>query len=126
MLFRSTVVQPDLVVLCDPAKVKNGRIHGAPDLVVEVLSPSSAARDKKQKRRLYEMAGVPQYLLIDPANRFVERFSLDADGRYPTPDVLDAGDLLELRVAPGFSLTLSNVFGWPLPLEVQQTLAHYA
>lgn len=120
-----TVVQPDLIVLCDPTKVRNGRIYGAPDLVVEVLSPRSAARDKKQKRRLYELAGVPQYLLIDPANRFVERYSLDADGRYPTPEVLDAGDPLDLRVVPGFTLTLSNIFGWPLPLEVRQNTASY-
>lgn len=120
-----TVVQPDLVVLCDPTKVRNGCIYGAPDLVVEVLSPSSAARDKKQKRRLYELAGVPQYLLIDPANRFVERYSLDADGRYPTPDVLDASDPLELQVVPGFTLTLANLFGWPVPLEVHEDRAQY-
>jgi Uma2 family endonuclease len=120
-----TVVQPDLVVVCNPALVVKGCVRGAPDLVVEVLSPSSAARGKKQKRRLYEMAGVPQYLVIDPANRFVERYSLDADGRYPTPDVLDAAAPLELRFAPGFTLTLSNVFGWPLPLEAQQNIASY-
>ena len=120
-----TVVQPDLIVLCDPAKVKDGRIFGAPDLVVEVLSPSSAAKDRKFKRRLYEAAGVPQYLLIDPANRFVEVVSLNAEGRYGEPAVLDAGEGLTLCVAPGFNLTLAQLFGWPLPLEVRQELSGY-
>jgi Uma2 family endonuclease len=120
-----TVVQPDLIVVCDPGIVVNGRVRGAPDLVVEVLSPSTAAKDKKQKRRLYEIAQVPQYLVIDPANRLVELYSLDTDGRYPTPDVLDAGDTLVLRVAPGFSLTLSDIFGWPLPLVAREDQVNY-
>ncbi len=120
-----TVVQPDLIVVCNPAIVVNNRVRGAPDLVVEVLSPSSAARDRKHKRRLYEVAGVPQYLLIDPANRFIEVYTLDDDGHYPAPEVLDAGDTLTVQVAPGFNLTLANLLGWPLPLEVQQELAGY-
>jgi Uma2 family endonuclease len=121
-----SVVQPDLIVVCNPAIVVDGRVRGAPDLVVEVLSPSTASKDKKQKRRLYEAAGVQQYLVIDPANRFVEIHTLDADHRYPAPEVLDAGDVLTLRVVPGFTLTLGDLFGWPVPLEVRQELAHYA
>lgn len=121
-----SVVQPDLIVVCNPATiVVDGRVRGAPDLVVEVLSPSTAAKDKKQKRRLYEIAKVPQYLVIDPANRLVELYNLDANGRYPTPEVLDAGDVLILRVAPGFSLTLSDLFGWPLPLEARENQVTY-
>lgn len=120
-----TVVQPDLIVVCNPAIVVDGRVRGAPDLVVEVLSPSTAAKDRKHKRRLYEAAGVPEYLLIDPANRLVELYSLDADGRYSPPEVLDAGDALVLRVAPGFSLTLSDMFGWPLPLVAREDRVTY-
>jgi Uma2 family endonuclease len=121
-----TVVQPDLIVVCNPAIIVDGRVRGAPDLVVEVLSPGTAAKDKKHKRRLYETAGVPQYLVIDPANRFVELYSLGADGRYPAPEVLDAGDALTLEIAPGFSLTLSDVFGWPQPMEIREEIARYA
>jgi Uma2 family endonuclease len=120
-----TVVQPDLVVVCNPAIVQSNGIHGAPDLVVEVLSPGSAAKDRKHKRRLYEAAGVPQYLLIDPANRFVESYLLGEDGRYPEPDILAPADTLTVRIAPGFNLTLAQLFGWPTPLEVRQELAHY-
>lgn len=121
-----TVVQPDLVVLCDATKVKSGRVYGAPDLVVEALSPSSAARDRKHKRRLYEVAGVPQYLLIDPANRFVESYLLGEDGRYPVPEVLDSGDELRVQVIPGFAVLLAHLFDWPLPMEVRESRAVYA
>lgn len=120
-----TVVQPDLIVVCDPSIVVDGRVRGAPDLVVEVLSPSTAAKDRKHKRRLYEAAGVPQYLLIDPANRFVESYLLGDDGRYPEPEVLDAGDILSVQIAPGLNLTLSGIFGWPLPVEVRQEIMCY-
>ncbi|MBI5331069.1 MAG: Uma2 family endonuclease [Betaproteobacteria bacterium] len=120
-----TVVQPDLIVVCDPSIVVNGVVRGAPDLVVEVLSPSSAAKDRKHKRRLYEAAGVPQYLVIDPAYHFVESYLLGADGRYPEPDILEPADTLTVRIAPGFSLTLSQLFGWTLPLEVRQEYTRY-
>ncbi|MDP2788134.1 MAG: Uma2 family endonuclease [Pseudomonadota bacterium] len=120
-----TVVQPDLIVVCNPAIIVNGRVRGAPDLVVEVLSPSTAVRDKKQKLRLYEVAGVPQYLVIDPTYRCAELYIRGADGRYPVPEVLDAGDVLTLQVAPDFSLTLSDIFGWPLPLAVQENQVAY-
>lgn len=120
-----TVVQPDLIVVCNPAIVVNNRVRGAPDLVVEVLSPSTAAKDRKHKRRLYEAAGVPQYLLIDLAYRFAELYSLGADGRYPESETLLADNPLTLQVAPGFNLTLSHLFGWPLPLEIRQEIVSY-
>jgi len=120
-----TVLQPDLIVVCNPAIIVNGRVRGAPDLVVEVLSPSTAARDKKQKRRLYQTAGVPQYLVIDPTYRCAELYIRGTDGRYAAPDVLDAGDTLTLQVAPDFNLTLSDIFGWPLPLVAEDHRVAY-
>lgn len=117
ILTRNTVVQPDLIVLCNRAKIINGKnIQGAPDLVVEILSPSTAAKDKREKHRVYERAGVPQYLIVDPHQYFAELYTLGEDGRYASPPViLAAEDLLELAVAPGMGLTLSAIFGWPLP-----------
>ena len=120
-----TVVQPDLIVVCNRAMVVDGRVRGAPDLVVEVLSPSTASRDMKQKHRLYQMAGVPQYLLIYPSYRCAELYSLGADGRYAAPEVLDVGDTLSVQVAPDFILTLADIFGWPLPLVVEEHRVAY-
>jgi Uma2 family endonuclease len=118
-------VQPDLIVLCNPAILVNGKVRGAPDLVVEILSPSTAVKDKRQKLRLYEVAGVPQYLVIDPANFLAECYQLGADGHYSAPEVMGAGDTLTLQVTPGFTLTLSAIFGWPLPLVAEELSAHY-
>ena len=56
-----TVVQPDVLVVCDQAKLDRRGVRGAPDLVVEVLSPSTASHDQLLKRRVYERAGVPEY-----------------------------------------------------------------
>jgi len=63
------VVQPDLLVVCDPARISPRGIEGAPDLVVEILSPSTAGKDVTRKWWLYEAAGVQEYLIVDPAER---------------------------------------------------------
>lgn len=77
----SGVVQPDLVVVCDPVKKSKRGIEGAPDLVVEILSPSTAQKDWTHKRWAYEAAGVPEYLLVDPDERVAVLLRLE-EGRY--------------------------------------------
>ncbi len=78
----SGVVQPDLVVVCDPAKKVPRGVEGAPDLVVEILSPATASKDLTRKRWAYEAAGVPEYLIVDPEERVGLLLRLDAAGRY--------------------------------------------
>lgn len=67
---------PDMMVVCDPNKVKYDGIHGAPDLVVEVLSPGTAKYDRGAKKKAYERCGVREYWMVDPANRSVEQYLL--------------------------------------------------
>ncbi len=67
---------PDMMVVCDPGKVKFDGIHGAPDLVVEVLSPSTAKYDRGHKMRAYQRRGVREYWIVDPVNRAVEQYLL--------------------------------------------------
>ena len=81
-----TVVQPDLLVVCDPAKIGEKRVRGAPDLVVEVLSPATAAHDMVLKRRIYEQAGVREYWLIHPIDRVLTVYRLE-DREFGKPDV---------------------------------------
>ena len=64
-----SVVQPDLVVVCDRTKIAEHGIEGAPDLVVEILSPSTAEKDLSRKQWLYEAAGVPEYLILYPEQK---------------------------------------------------------
>ena len=63
---------PDMVVVCDPDKVKWDGIHGAPDLVVEVLSPGTAKNDRGHKRDVYESCGVREYWIVSPGDKSVE------------------------------------------------------
>lgn len=77
----SVVVQPDISVVCDPDKTDGHGCKGAPDMVIEVTSPSTARYDKLLKFNLYQRAGVREYWIVDPAARMVSVFILK-DGRY--------------------------------------------
>lgn len=96
-----TVVQPDVFVVCDPDKIQDDGIHGAPDFVVEVLSDSTAYKDLSTKKTLYERAGVREYWLVDPHNGSVFPYVL-VDGRYgPTTEILRGGAVKSVAL-PGF------------------------
>lgn len=71
---------PDMMVVCDPDKIKNDGIHGAPDLVVEVLSPSTARNDKTRKKDVYARCGVQEYWLVSPGDKTVEVYHADGTG----------------------------------------------
>ena len=77
----SGVFIPDLLVVCDPAKITPKGIEGAPDLVVEILSPSTAQKDWTVKRWAYEGAGVPEYMIVNPDAQVVVLLHL-VDGHY--------------------------------------------
>jgi len=77
-----TVVQPDVVVICDTGKLGERAIRGAPDVVVEVLSPHSWDRDLRLKMRIYEERGVLEYWVLDPGNRLLTIYDRDAAGHF--------------------------------------------
>lgn len=108
------IVQPDILVVCDPAKVTEKNIQGAPDLVIEILSPSTSVKDRREKRRLYERFGVSEYIIIDPFGEAAERFAL-VDGRYATSDILQWDEVLESTAFPELRLPLWEVFNKELP-----------
>lgn len=104
------VVQPDLLVVCDPQKITEKNIQGAPDLVIEILSPSTAPKDQQLKKALYEKFGVKEYLIVDPAWQCVHRCTLGENGKYGPTDYFHAQDELPLASIPDLSLPLWNVF----------------
>ena len=73
--------QPDGMVVCDSEKVRDKGVYGTPDLVIEVLSPSTGRYDKGHKKDIYEKHGVREYWIIGPGDRFVEQYVLE-DGRF--------------------------------------------
>jgi len=86
------VVHPDVCVICDKNKIDKYGCVGAPDLIVEILSPSTANRDWRYKYDLYEKHGVREYWIIDPANNNVTVFILK-DGKYDHATVYEEGDV---------------------------------
>lgn len=80
-LTRTNHFVPDMMVVCDRSKIHWNGVHGAPDLVVEVLSPGTAKYDRSVKLHVYEACGVGEYWIADPANRSIEQYLLE-DGRY--------------------------------------------
>ena len=98
-----TVVQPDVLVVCDPSKIDRRGVRGAPDWLLEVLSPSTAAHDQIAKRRTYERAGVPEYWLVHPGDRTLTVYVLD-NGQYGRPEIYELKDATPIGVLPGVSI----------------------
>lgn len=80
-LTEKDVFVPDMMVVCDRSKIKWNGVHGAPDLVVEVLSPGTAQRDRGYKKDMYEKCGVKELWIVSPGEKTVEVYLLE-DGRY--------------------------------------------
>ncbi|MCP4213432.1 MAG: Uma2 family endonuclease [bacterium] len=106
----TNVVQPDLSVICDPDKLDDNGCTGAPDFVIEIISPGSLKRDKLEKFNLYEMAGVKEYWLVWPEGQMVEVFLLGPDGSYGRPTIYTETDTAEISVLKNISIDLGKVF----------------
>ncbi len=105
----TTVVQPDLMVVCDPKRIDRNGIHGAPDLVIEILSDSSRRSDRLVKFHLYEKAMVPEYWIVDPSNHTVMVHLLQ-EGFYGSPEVYLPGANISVSVLDDCSINLNRVF----------------
>lgn len=103
------IVQPDVLVVCDKSRITDANIQGAPDLVIEVISPSNSFMDKKQKLELYERFAVPEYLLVDPVGDLVERYFL-VDGKYGRAEIFPWNEELQLLSLPGMQISLWEIF----------------
>ena len=99
-----TVVQPDVLVVCDLSKIDRRGVRGAPDWLLEVLSPSTAAHDQIAKRRTYERAGVREYWLVHPGDRTLTVYVLD-NGQYGRPEIYELKDATPVGVLPGVSIS---------------------
>ncbi|MFP4152650.1 MAG: Uma2 family endonuclease [Alkalispirochaeta sp.] len=90
-----TIVQPDAFVVCDPQKLVDEGVRGAPDFVIEVLSPGTAMKDQTEKRKLYEEHRVAEYWIINPDTLELFVYILKDDGTYGLPTVADLRDGVE-------------------------------
>jgi len=103
-----TVVQPDLFVVCDESKLDKKRCNGAPDMVIEILSPSTSKRDLFIKLEKYQNAGVREYWIVDPDAQTVNVHLLE-NGRYVI-NSYESTETIAVTVLDGCVITLSDVF----------------
>jgi Uma2 family endonuclease len=113
VLSDEDVLQPDLLVVCNPQQTKRTHIEGAPTLVVEITSPSSTTRDRLLKLNLYARAGVKEYWIVTPWPSLVEVLLLEG-GRYVMHSVFGKDDTLTSPSFPGLQVQLADVFDFPL------------
>ena len=109
----TTMVEPDLVVVCDPSKLDDHGCKGAPDMVVEILSPSNRRHDCVKKMHLYQRAGVKEYWLVDPAEEFIMVFLLAEDGVYSLRKTYTREDAAKVNVLEDCQIDLTLVFPQP-------------
>lgn len=104
-----TVVEPDISVVCDRDKIDKHGCKGAPDLIMEILSPSSLRHDRLVKLNLYQRAGVREYWIVDPENRSVQVFMLD-NGMLKIQEDYGSHDIARVNVLNGCFVELEKVF----------------
>ncbi len=109
--FIRTVFEPDVVVVCDPSKMDKSGIRGAPDFIIEVLSPSTARFDQIEKRKAYELAGVREFWLVDIAGGVLTIYR-QAGAVFAAPDIVRAEGVIAIAALVGLTLDLDFMSEW--------------
>ena len=104
------VVQPDICVICDLSKLDERGCIGAPDLIVEVLSPSTLKYDWNYKFNLYEKAGVREYWIVDPKTKVTNVFLLQPDGKYDLGTVYECNQKAPVHIFERLEIDLNELF----------------
>ncbi|WP_293305323.1 Uma2 family endonuclease [Pedobacter sp. UBA5917] len=105
-----TVLQPDICVVCDKSKLDARGCIGAPDLVVEVLSPGNTRMELLNKYRVYEEFGVKEYWIVSQSDLNVLIYTLNEDGKFRPSKIFTLSETITSSVLPGFELALDDVF----------------
>jgi Uma2 family endonuclease len=105
-----TVLQPDICVICDQSKLDDRGCIGAPDIVVEILSPGNNKMELLNKYSVYQEFGVKEYWVISPAEKTFLKYTLDENGRYQPSKLFTLSEKVHSAVLPGFELDLDEVF----------------
>ncbi len=103
------VVQPDISVICDLAKLDDRGCLGAPDLIIEILSPASSKRDLSEKYELYQNFGVKEYWIVFPSEKVIQQFVL-FNKKYELKGSFVEGDLISPYIFPDLEINLDEIF----------------
>ena len=104
------ITQPDIVVICDKSKLRKTGFFGVPELIIEIISPSTARTDKIIKFNKFEKAGVKEYWIVEPEQKIVSVFVLQDNNRYGRPDVFSEEDQIKVSIFPDLTIDLKPVF----------------
>ncbi|MHB8124079.1 MAG: Uma2 family endonuclease [Desulfitobacteriaceae bacterium] len=104
------IVEPDISIVCDKSKIDNKGCNGAPDLIIEIISPSSTKKDRVVKFNMYEEAGVKEYWIVEPEQKLVSVFLLQNSERYSRPDMYTDENSVKVSLFPDLIIDLSAVF----------------
>ncbi|MFC1222883.1 Uma2 family endonuclease [Pedobacter sp. BG31] len=105
-----TVLQPDICVICDRSKIDARGCIGAPDIVVEVLSPGNTKTELLHKYRVYEEFGVKEYWVVSQGDKSILIYTLDEMGKFQPSKIFTLSEKITSTVLPGFELALDDVF----------------
>ncbi|AZT91554.1 Uma2 family endonuclease [Caldicellulosiruptor changbaiensis] len=106
----TTVVQPDLTIICDKSKLAKTGYIGAPKMIIEITSPSTVRLDRVLKFNKYEEAGVKEYWVLEPENKIITCFVLQSDGRYGRPKIFSEGDIIKVATFPDLEIHVNEIF----------------
>ncbi len=107
----TTVVQPDLCVVCDPSKIDKRGCVGSPDLIIEVLSSSTAKRDLDEKFHLYEESGVKEYWIVFPEEQVISVYLLnEITFQYELLKHFEKGEKLKVNILEDLIIDLNDIF----------------
>lgn len=107
---KNKVVVPDLSVICNKSGLEDDRYIGAPDLIIEVLSPSNQAHDLVLKLNLYMQYGVKEYWIVNPILNIVQIYVLNEEGQYYQVDALKEKGLASSEILKGFTVDIEKLF----------------
>jgi Uma2 family endonuclease len=105
-----TVVQPDVCVVCDLTKIDSKGCIGAPDLVIEVLSPGNTDKEMNEKFEIYEENGVKEYWLVEPDHHIVLVYKLNDEGKFIGLKPFIESEILKSEVVEGFEVLVKDIF----------------
>jgi Uma2 family endonuclease len=105
-----TVVQPDICVICDKSKLDERGCIGAPDLIVEILSPGNSKKELRTKFALYEESGVKEYWVVFPSEHVLQQYVLNENEKYELKSSFVEDEIFNAHIFPDLQIDLSEIF----------------
>ena len=116
---KGNYIEPDITIVCDPNKIRSQGCVGAPDMIMEIFSPSTALKDKTVKLRAYKVAGVREYWIVDGANEFVEIHSF-LENMFDGPTIHGKNDTICVGIFPDLKINLEDIFSFAQDVDSER------